>query len=476
METDHFALWIEIRTQLNKFDDDQLYANSHIVRYMVNILGGWKNLLLFLLKDKQSFTFKQLYELRGSILYESTPNTYANNTNKCSLLSVNDDCINEIYKFLPQKDHISLSKTCSHFLTIGRSASSFPSPKAAYKMRIVPGLSYCLINYSDNGDMDDFIKYINFDTTDKTSYDLFPIAELPIFQDLIELSQIKNKNIDITNTSYHDIERKKYFVFAVMKSILDNRYSPSQPKMLEVFDVKNIAENYCKSYIANNPPKIESNKVSELLHSLTHEYDDMDDETKNDDDNIMDPSYLNNPYYKNAQIACCIYKKLRSWHDNEDLVEELDKCIYALETHHRRHSSTPVIDLGFEDPDVLLHFEKLKVKDLESELERVLMEIEESNKENESIKQLINVTKQERDDAKEKLRKISDELNYERIRVVGMEEFCENIKQRKLESTQMFAAEIDRYSKIINGLLEIPQISDIVKICINDVRPSMRVP
>ena len=35
----------------------------------------------------------------------------------------------------------------------------------------------------------------------------------------------------------------------------------------------------------------------------------------------------------------------------------------------------------------------------------------------------------------------------------------------------MFAAEIDRYSKIINGLLEIPQISDIVKICINDIRP-----
>lgn len=326
METDHFALWIEIRTQLKQFDDDQLHANSHVMKFILNILGGWKNLLLFILQDRESFTFKQLYKLRESILFESIPNNY-HSSSQCSLLSINDDCINEIYKYLAQGDHICLSQTCSHLLTIGRCASSFSSPEAAYRMRIVPGLSHCLINYDINNSissMDDFVKYIQFDTSNKHSYDLFPIANLPIFQDLIEISQIRNKNIDINNTSNHDIERRKYFVFAVMKCIVDNRYSILQPKMLEKFEIKNIAENYCKSYIANKPPQIE-NKVTALLNSLTIEYDHQEK-----DIDIMDPEFVNNPYYKNAQIACCIYKKLRSYRDEsaEDLIEELDKCLH----------------------------------------------------------------------------------------------------------------------------------------------------
>ena len=151
-----------------------------------------------------------------------------------------------------------------------------------------------------------------------------------------------------------------------MKCIVDNRYSILQPKMLETFQVKNIAENYCKSYIANNPPQIE-NKVTALLNSLTIEYDNDYNDYHQEKD-IMDAQFVNNPYYKNAQIACCIYKKLRSYdgYDGEDLIEELDKCLYPLETLHRRDSSTPIINLGFDDPDVLLHFEKLKVKDLEN--------------------------------------------------------------------------------------------------------------
>ena len=332
METDHFALWIEIRTQLKQFDDDQLHANSHVMKFILNILGGWKNLLLFILRDRESFTFLQLYKLRESILFESIPNNYHNSSSECSLLSINDDCINEIYKYLGQKDHIYLSQTCSHLLTIGRCASSFSSPKAAYRMRIVPGLSHCLINYDINNviaSMDNFVKYIQFDTSNKNSYDLFPIANLPIFQDLIEISQIRNKNIDINNTSNHDIERRKYFVFAVMKCIVDNRYSSLQPKMLETFEIKNIAENYCKSYIANNPPQIE-NKVTLLLNSLTNDYNDYNDNNYQKKEIVfMDPQFVNNPYYKNAQIACCIYKKLRSYRDeSEDLCEELDKCLH----------------------------------------------------------------------------------------------------------------------------------------------------
>ena len=36
--------------------------------------------------------------------------------------------------------------------------------------------------------------------------------------------------------------------------------------------------------------------------------------------------------------------------------------------YHRRDSSAPVVPLGFEDPDVLLHLEKLKVQELETKL------------------------------------------------------------------------------------------------------------
>ena len=38
------------------------------------------------------------------------------------------------------------------------------------------------------------------------------------------------------------------------------------------------------------------------------------------------------------------------------------------QSQHRRDSSSPIVDLGFDDPDVLYHYEKLKVKDLEREL------------------------------------------------------------------------------------------------------------
>ena len=39
---------------------------------------------------------------------------------------------------------------------------------------------------------------------------------------------------------------------------------------------------------------------------------------------------------------------------------------------HRRDSSTPIVNLGFEDPEVALHYEKLKVQDLEKELGQLL--------------------------------------------------------------------------------------------------------
>eukprot|EP00483_Globobulimina_turgida_P006100 UN06110 len=52
---------------------------------------------------------------------------------------------------------------------------------------------------------------------------------------------------------------------------------------------------------------------------------------------------------------------------------------------HRRDSSTPIVNLGFEDPDVLLHYEKLKVQDLEKELESKLNELDTIKAERDSI-------------------------------------------------------------------------------------------
>merc|ERR1712176_1634658 len=58
-------------------------------------------------------------------------------------------------------------------------------------------------------------------------------------------------------------------------------------------------------------------------------------------------------------------------------------------TKHRRDSSAPVVSLGFEDPDVLLHYEKLKVKDLEEELESKLNELDVVKKERDQIKEKL---------------------------------------------------------------------------------------
>ena len=57
------------------------------------------------------------------------------------------------------------------------------------------------------------------------------------------------------------------------------------------------------------------------------------------------------PYYKNAQIALYIYDRLREWNENEEMVEELFKCIEALprpeHRPRRRGTSTSFKDLCF---------------------------------------------------------------------------------------------------------------------------------
>ena len=74
------------------------------------------------------------------------------------------------------------------------------------------------------------------------------------------MSHIKD-DIDINNDGIRDfdIERIKYFVFAVMKCIIDRArdYSNYRESLIQQFEIKQIARNYCSNYIANNPPKLE---------------------------------------------------------------------------------------------------------------------------------------------------------------------------------------------------------------------------
>ena len=86
------------------------------------MFGGFKNLLLFIFNDPTKFTSKQLYHLRSFILesqkaHDIIIDNQDDDNNKYNILNINDDCINKIYKYSPQSDHISLSKTC-HLLTI----------------------------------------------------------------------------------------------------------------------------------------------------------------------------------------------------------------------------------------------------------------------------------------------------------------------------------------------------------------------
>ena len=53
--------------------------------------------------------------------------------------------------------------------------------------------------------------------------------------------------------------------------------------------------------------------------------------------------------------------------------------------HRRESSSIPVVALGFEDPDVLLHFEKLKNQDLEEQIQRLQKQIQELEQKNERL-------------------------------------------------------------------------------------------
>jgi len=126
-------------------------------------------------------------------------------------------------------------------------------------------------------------------------------------------------------------------------------------------------------------------------------------------------------------------------------------------TKHRRDSSVPLVSLGFEDPDVLLHYEKLKVQDLEKQLDTRLNELDEVKRKlakTEALEQTVTETRQSAEQAQEKCEEISRQ----------MDEAVES----KAQLASKCAMEIMRLTMILNTLQRHPKIKQIVDLLLDE--------
>jgi len=123
-------------------------------------------------------------------------------------------------------------------------------------------------------------------------------------------------------------------------------------------------------------------------------------------------------------------------------------------TKHRRDSSAPVVSLGFDDPAVLLNFEKLKVDDLEKELEAKLDELDKVKEERDQFKSQIDLKTQTANKAQQ-LQTVSERQLDEAI-------------QSKADLASKCAMEIMRLTMILNTLQQMPKIKEIVQILIDE--------
>ena len=121
---------------------------------------------------------------------------------------------------------------------------------------------------------------------------------------------------------------------------------------------------------------------------------------------------------------------------------------------HRRDSSTPIVNLGFEDPDVLLNFEKLKVQDLEKELDTRLKELD--------------VVKHERDQIKAQF-ELKDKSAEKAVKdkKIFKNELDQAVKS-KAKLAQKCAMEIMRLTMILNTLQQMPKFKDAVQLLMDE--------
>lgn len=125
--------------------------------------------------------------------------------------------------------------------------------------------------------------------------------------------------------------------------------------------------------------------------------------------------------------------------------------------HHRRDSSAPVIDLGFEDPEILLNFEKLKTKDLQKELEQKLNDLDAVKEERDALKREI-------DSGSLSQNKLSEVQQQSEAIETQLSEAIDS----KAKLAQKCAMEIMRLTMILNTLQQMPKIKEIVQLLIDE--------
>jgi len=121
---------------------------------------------------------------------------------------------------------------------------------------------------------------------------------------------------------------------------------------------------------------------------------------------------------------------------------------------HRRDSSAPVPDLGFEDPEVLLHYERLKVQDMEKQLDTRLNELDK--------------IKQERDTLSEQIQLKSNAANQASENQTLVQRDLDEAVKSKQQLAQKCAMEIMRLTAILNTLQNNPSIKEIVALLIEE--------
>jgi len=151
----------------------------------------------------------------------------------------------------------------------------------------------------------------------------------------------------------------------------------------------------------------------------------------------LENSGSDHDFFKKIQFKLTETLKKRIENDN-DLFAKYerfkDQCnklgIYVVQKKHRRDSSAPIVDLGFDDPEVLYQFEKLKVKDLQFELEKKVNEVD--------------LIKQEANQKEKRVRDLEDAHNDQQQTIDALKEELDRMQKSKLEMIQSSAQELTR--------------------------------
>merc|ERR1719474_591792 len=121
----------------------------------------------------------------------------------------------------------------------------------------------------------------------------------------------------------------------------------------------------------------------------------------------------------------------------------------SQEKKHRRDSSSPIVDIGFNDPDVLLHYEQLKVSDLEKELEKEIDSKKAFKKKYEDVKAKLDKRDAEAVESKQEAESASTELR--------------EAVDSKASLAAKCAMEIMRLTMILNTLQQHPKRKSLVQ-------------